>query len=253
MSAPVAADPSGGAIAPGGVGDAAAASCSGPASSPSQGTAGAEQQNSAEFDELAVLTRLEKAFAAAELTQQQIVKDAAAAGEALRAAMEAAEGRAKSDADAAAAAVERDERSVFVNNVDFRTTATELNEFFGTCGAVRSVKILTDKFTGRPRGQAYVEFATGDGMDNALVLNGAPFKDRPLSIVRKRTNVVGMAARGGRGGFSRGNGRGGFPHGGGTSVGRGGGRGRGTSRGRGRGRGRGRARGRGRGGGRGWG
>ena len=45
----------------------------------------------------------------------------------------------------------RDERSVFVQNVDFKTTGEELSAFFGPCGAVERVTILADKF-GHPKG-----------------------------------------------------------------------------------------------------
>ena len=45
----------------------------------------------------------------------------------------------------------RDERSVFVQNVDFKTTGEELSAFFGPCGSVERVTILADRF-GHPRG-----------------------------------------------------------------------------------------------------
>lgn len=45
----------------------------------------------------------------------------------------------------------RDERSVFVQNVDFKTTGEELSAFFGPCGAVERVTIVADKF-GHPKG-----------------------------------------------------------------------------------------------------
>jgi len=199
-------------------------------------------------DEMAVLEDLERQLWEAQASQRELEKEADLAAVALARNVEATQDKAKAAADAAAASVERDERSVFVGNVDFRATATEVGEFFGTCGAVRAVKILLDKYSGRPRGQAYVEFATRDGVENAVVLDGATFKDRQLSVARKRT----LVPRGARGGHaprraahpSRG---GGGSHRGGSSWGRPRGRGRGSSRGRGRGRGRGGFRGRGRG------
>lgn len=88
--------------------------------------------------------------------------------------------------------------------------------------------ILCDKFTGHPKGFAYVEFADPSFVEHAAVLNESLFRGRLLKVTPKRTNVPGMSARGrgrGRGGF-RGGYRGGF---------RGGYRGRGSWRGRGRG------------------
>jgi polyadenylate-binding protein 2 len=46
---------------------------------------------------------------------------------------------------------QRDERSVFVQNVDFKTTGEELMAFFQPCGSVERVTILADKF-GHPKG-----------------------------------------------------------------------------------------------------
>jgi polyadenylate-binding protein 2 len=164
---------------------------------------------------------------------------------------------------------QRDERSVFVQNVDFKTTGEELMAFFQPCGSVERVTILADKF-GHPKGYvacacqwppsqpllvhphallriscsfAYVEFNDKAAVENALVLSGTAFKDRPLKIITKRTNVPSFQLRGrGRGGPARG--RGYFPRGGGFAPrGRGGGyyhgggRGGGFFRGRGRGRG----------------
>lgn len=196
-----------------------------------------------------MLERLEAALAEAEAAQVLLQQGADEAAKALAKSEEATEDKAQAAANAAAAAVERDERSVFVRNVDFSTTATELSEFFGMCGTVKAVKILQDKFTGRPRGQAYVEMGSLDGVENALVLNGTAFKERALAVARKRTNIAQHARRKSDGGWPS-RGRGG-------SAPRGGGRGRGAPRGRGggapggfRGRGRGGFRGgRGRGGG----
>lgn len=56
---------------------------------------------------------------------------------------------AKSQADQDRAA--RDERSVFVGNVDFSTTGEELMAYFSSCGTIERVTILSDKF-GNPKG-----------------------------------------------------------------------------------------------------
>jgi hypothetical protein len=47
---------------------------------------------------------------------------------------------------------DRDERSVFVSNVDFSATAEEVAAFFSSCGVVAQATILRDKFTGHPKG-----------------------------------------------------------------------------------------------------
>ncbi|KAJ1802267.1 hypothetical protein LPJ75_006238 [Coemansia sp. RSA 2598] len=113
-----------------------------------------------------------------------------------------------------------DSRSIYVGNVDYATTPEELQEQFKGSGAINRVTILCDKFTGHPKGFAYVEFATVDAVSQAQLLDGSMLHGRPLKVSPKRTNIPGMTR--GRG---RGRGRGGFH--GYVSRGRGGYRGRG--------------------------
>ncbi|KAK0742870.1 hypothetical protein B0T18DRAFT_413954 [Schizothecium vesticola] len=122
-----------------------------------------------------------------------------------------------------------DTRSIFVGNVDYSASPEEIQAHFQSCGSINRVTILLDKFTGQPKGYAYVEFTEPSLVAQALVLNESVFKGRPIKVVPKRTNIPGMArgGRGGRGGFrGRGafGGRGFTPRGGGY---RGGYRGRG--------------------------
>ncbi|GFF39219.1 hypothetical protein IFM61606_08178 [Aspergillus udagawae] len=122
---------------------------------------------------------------------------------------------------------EIDARSIFVGNVDYGASPEEIQAHFQSCGSINRVTILLDKFTGQPKGYAYVEFAEPSLVAQALVLNESVFRGRNLKVVPKRTNLPGMGSRGrGRGGFRGGRGfhRGGFPPRGGY---RGGGRGRG--------------------------
>jgi polyadenylate-binding protein 2 len=91
--------------------------------------------------------------------------------------------------------------------VDYSTTPEELQAHFQSCGTINRVTILCDKWTGQPKGFAYIEFAEASLVPNALMLNESAFKGRVLKVISKRTNVPGMNYRGrGRGrGF-----RGGF-------------------------------------------
>jgi len=99
-----------------------------------------------------------------------------------------------------------DSRSIYVGNVDYTTTNDELQEFFQSCGPVNRVTILQNKWTGQPKGFAYVEFQDSDAIVNAMILNETPFKGRPLKISPKRTNVHGYNYGGGKG---KGKGKGG--------------------------------------------
>ncbi|KXT17646.1 hypothetical protein AC579_10117 [Pseudocercospora musae] len=122
-----------------------------------------------------------------------------------------------------------DSRSIFVGNVDYGASPEEIQAHFQSCGSINRVTILLDKFTGHPKGYAYVEFSEPNLVTQALVLNESVFRGRNIKVVPKRTNLPGMT-RGGRGGGGgggapRGRGRGGFGGGYGGPPGYGGGRG----------------------------
>lgn len=126
-----------------------------------------------------------------------------------------------------------DARSIFVGNVDYGASPEEIQAHFQSCGSINRVTILLDKFTGHPKGYAYVEFTEPSLVSQALVLNDSVFRGRNLKVVPKRTNVPGMT-RGGRGGRGGPRGRGGYGGRGGYAPRgsyRGGYRGRGASRG----------------------
>ncbi|KAL2758143.1 hypothetical protein ACRALDRAFT_1028960, partial [Sodiomyces alcalophilus JCM 7366] len=106
-----------------------------------------------------------------------------------------------------------DSRSIFVGNVDYSASPEEIQAHFQSCGSINRVTILLDKFTGQPKGYAYVEFTEPSLVAQALVLNESVFKGRHIKVVPKRTNVPGMSRGRGRGGRGRGFGRGYNPRG----------------------------------------
>ncbi|KAH7030760.1 uncharacterized protein B0I36DRAFT_243014 [Microdochium trichocladiopsis] len=117
-----------------------------------------------------------------------------------------------------------DSRSIFVGNVDYSVSPEEIQAHFQSCGSINRVTILLDKFTGQPKGYAYVEFTEPSLVAQALVLNDSVLKGRNIKVTPKRTNVPGMSRGRGRGRGQGGFGRGGYVPRGGY---RGGGRGRG--------------------------
>jgi len=48
--------------------------------------------------------------------------------------------------------------TVFVGNIPYDVTESELKEVFGEIGPVKSIRVVTDKDTGRPKGYAFCEF-----------------------------------------------------------------------------------------------
>ncbi|KAH0839693.1 hypothetical protein J3R83DRAFT_614 [Lanmaoa asiatica] len=71
-----------------------------------------------------------------------------------------------------------DSRSIFVGNVDYGATPEEIQGHFQACGTINRVTILCDKFTGHPKGFAYVEFAEPDFIDAALTMDNSLFRGR---------------------------------------------------------------------------
>ncbi|PLB35880.1 polyadenylate-binding protein [Aspergillus candidus] len=108
---------------------------------------------------------------------------------------------------------EIDARSIFVGNVDYGASPEEIQAHFQSCGSINRVTILLDKFSGQPKGYAYVEFAEPSLVAQALVLNESVFRGRNLKVVPKRTNLPGMTRGRGRGAFRGGRGFRGAPRG----------------------------------------
>eukprot|EP00842_Homolaphlyctis_polyrhiza_P000954 jgi/Hompol1/185/HPOL_000787-RA len=93
---------------------------------------------------------------------------------------------------------EADSRSIYILNVDYSSTPEELQAHFQSCGTINRVTILCDKWTGQPKGFAYLEFADAASVANALVLTDSLFKGRLLKVSPKRTNIHGFNGRGRR-------------------------------------------------------
>ncbi|ELU06276.1 hypothetical protein CAPTEDRAFT_174932 [Capitella teleta] len=78
--------------------------------------------------------------------------------------------------------LDADNRSIWVGNVDYTATAEELEAHFHGCGCVNRVTILCDKFSGHPKGFAYVEFVDKDSVQTAQALDDSLFKGRQIKV-----------------------------------------------------------------------
>lgn len=58
--------------------------------------------------------------------------------------------------------------NIFVGNLNFQTTEEQLQDLFLPFGEVSSVKIVTDKFSGRSRGFAFVDMPDQTEGENAI-------------------------------------------------------------------------------------
>ena len=110
---------------------------------------------------------------------------------------------------------------LYVGNLSFDITEDALRKEFEAHGEVASVAIITDKFSGRPRGFGFVEMNDDEQAKAAIgALNEKDLMGRSLKVNEARPRTEGGRDRGGRGG-----GYGGGSGGGGYGGGRGGNRG----------------------------
>jgi len=118
-------------------------------------------------------------------------------------------------------------KNLFVGNLSFQTTESELQALFEQFGEITRVQIMTDRDTGRSRGFAFVEMTSDEAAAKAIeALNGKDLGGRALNVNEARPKPEGRGGRGGGGGGRGGYGRDDYRGGGGG----GGGGGRGQRR-----------------------
>ena len=123
--------------------------------------------------------------------------------------------------------------NIFVGSLPFSLQEADLRESFEAYGAVDSVKIIMDKFTGRSKGFGFVEMPNDDEAQKAInELNGATVQGRAIVVNKseprpegERKSFNGNRGGGDRGGYGGGSGGygGGGNRGGGDRGGYGGG------------------------------
>jgi len=118
---------------------------------------------------------------------------------------------------------------IYVGNLPFSATESEVRDIFAQHGTVESVALPTDRETGRPRGFGFVEMPQADAQRAMQALNGHNMGGRPLRVneAQDRPRTGGGGGRpgggGGRSGGGYGGGGGGYGGGGGGYGGGGGG------------------------------
>jgi RNA recognition motif-containing protein len=95
---------------------------------------------------------------------------------------------------------------IYVGNLSFDTTESELNELFSQHGEVAEVSVITDRETGRSRGFGFVEMKNDTAAREAIAaLEGTDLGGRRITVNEARPRPAG----GGGGGGGRGGHRGG--------------------------------------------
>jgi len=73
--------------------------------------------------------------------------------------------------------------NIYIGNLNFQVKESELQEIFEAYGAVKSVKIITDKYNGRSKGFGFVEMENDDEAEKAIKgLNGTSLKEREIVV-----------------------------------------------------------------------
>jgi RNA recognition motif-containing protein len=72
---------------------------------------------------------------------------------------------------------------LFVGNLSYRSLEKDLQDYFSQAGVVTSCNLMLDKFTGKSRGFAFIEFSTPDEANKAVAMfNGKEFQGRQLTV-----------------------------------------------------------------------
>jgi RNA recognition motif-containing protein len=100
--------------------------------------------------------------------------------------------------------------NIYVGNLPFDTSESELENLFGQHGEVERVHIVTDRDTGRPRGFGFVEMRdANEGRAAIDAINNTELGGRTLTVNEARPRAPRGGGGGGGGGGRRGGGGGG--------------------------------------------
>lgn len=92
-------------------------------------------------------------------------------------------------------------KSIYVGNLPYDASEDDIRELFGQYGNVDSVRMMTDRDTGRPRGFGFVTMPDDDADAAIRALDGKPFGGRNLRVnpaEERQTGGGGGGRSGGR-------------------------------------------------------
>jgi len=89
-------------------------------------------------------------------------------------------------------------KNLFVGNMNFQTTESDLRALFEPFGEIVRVQVMTDRDTGRSRGFGFVEMADDEAAAQAIAaLNGKELDGRALNVNEARPKPERSGSRGG--------------------------------------------------------
>lgn len=101
-------------------------------------------------------------------------------------------------------------KKLYVGGLSYSTSEESLETLFTQAGVVESVRIITDRETGRAKGFGFVEMSNDSEASRAItMLNGIDFEGRNIMVNEARPQTDRPQRSGGGGGGYRGGGGGG--------------------------------------------
>jgi len=95
-------------------------------------------------------------------------------------------------------------KNLFVGNMSFQTTESELRSLFEPFGELARVNVVTDRDTGQARGFGFVEMSNDDEATKAIAaLNGKELAGRALNVNEARPKTDRSGPRDGGRSFQR--------------------------------------------------
>lgn len=93
--------------------------------------------------------------------------------------------------------------SIYVGNLSYQVTESDLTEVFAEYGTVKQVQLPTDRETGRMRGFGFVEMSSETEEQAAIdALDGAEWMGRDLKVNKARPKEDRRSSGGGGGGWN---------------------------------------------------
>lgn len=92
-------------------------------------------------------------------------------------------------------------KRIYVGGLPYSTNNTELADLFSAHGTVNEASIITDRYTGRPKGFGFVEMENDDEAERAIQkLNNSSFGGRTLTVNEAKPRDARPQGGGGGGG-----------------------------------------------------
>lgn len=98
------------------------------------------------------------------------------------------------------------QNKLYIGNFPYSVTESQLRDIFSAYGEIQDLAMIMDRETGRPKGFAFITFATQQSAEKALEQNGKDLSGRALKVnmaTEKPSGGGGGGAGGARGGRSR--------------------------------------------------